>query len=154
MDICYRRDDTIDLLDKEYFSKRYIDEINKTMNHSPNIHIILFDNGSHSFTRICRWYDSIRNGIPKVVKKLIEKYKNDHILVVYYGKSVRPLCPVLPLIDDIDEHIYNIMAASPDFDEDISRDMVTDAFKTRSIISKPEFGFLVKYDKLFIHEVE
>ena len=154
MQINYRSTVAHDILYNMSNSLGIIDDINKDMKHSPNIHIILVDNGDYSIARVQKWYDPIRKKVPDMIKKLIETNRDEHILVVYYGKTVRPICPVVPLIDDVDYYIYNVMQSSFDYYEIVKRDAVIDAFKTGSIISKSEFGFLVKYEKMFIYEVD
>ena len=150
----YKRWNAHEMMSRMIHSECAARDINKNMKHSPNIHVLLINNGDYLLNRTQLCYDPIREKVPDVIKKLIKTYKNEHIVAVFYGKTVRPVCPVIPIEDSTDSIIYNIIQIEFDYDENVTKDMLMDAFKTRSIISKPEFGFLVKYDKLFIHEVE
>jgi hypothetical protein len=121
--------------------------INTQKQHSDNIHIILMNNGTYDENEKL----IIKNNVINILTNLITTHEHDHVAIICYGASMQLIFEVLPLKDNIIDHIKNIIEYKcHGCIEDISKEMLIDAINNRSIINISEFQFISQYPNLFI----
>jgi len=132
-------------------SKEDLQEKNKTLEYSHNVHLILVDN---CHFRICKKKDDIKNNTVKLLEQLTKTNENDHVVIVNYGYIIRMVTPVISIDKTIILPITRILWYHYDFGEFITSEIAYNAIESKSIIlTNPEFSFLEKYDNVHIHEI-
>ena len=125
------------------FFKNYLKNLSNSKQPSQTIHIILVNNVLHQISR---------KEIIKNVNNIVNKYKNDHLMIVYYGEDVKEICPIISVSNDIIEPISEIINVDYDFTEVFTKEVIMNMINMRSGIDQVDFAFLSEYEKVFIYE--
>ena len=136
----YVKDALDEKYERYYISKEELDNINKNMSpQSQNIRVVLVNNNKNDI-------DNIIN-LDKTLTTLIEMYRGEHVAIIMYGSSIKLVCPIVPLHNNIVDHIKNVVLYNCFGDST----KITKEEVIKSIKELSAFPFLLTYSHVFVY---